>query len=70
MNRDISSIQNDLAKTIEEKTIGQEDGPTLIDGLSFFRREAITEPCPCTIEASVLFVVQGTKQLLVGEQGF
>ncbi|WP_417560105.1 AraC family transcriptional regulator [Marinomonas sp.] len=70
MNRDISSIQKDLAKAIEEKTIGQEDYATLIENLSFFRREVITEPCPCTIEASVLFVVQGTKQLLVGEQNF
>jgi AraC-like DNA-binding protein len=70
MNRDIGSIQRELAKTIEERTIGQEDCPTLIEKLSLFRREVITEPCPCTIEASVLFVVQGTKQLLVGEQNF
>ncbi|WP_111636766.1 AraC family transcriptional regulator [Marinomonas shanghaiensis] len=70
MNRDIGSIQRELAKTIEDRTIGQEDCPTLIEKLSLFRREVITEPCPCMIEASVLFVVQGTKQLLVGEQNF
>lgn len=70
MNRDIGSIQRDLANTIDEKTVGQEDCATLIENLSLFRRESITEPCSCTTEVSVLFVVQGTKQLLVAEQNF
>lgn len=67
---DISHIQIKLARIIEQRTVGNEDSSTLIESLSLFRREVITEPCLCTIEPSVLFVVQGTKQLLVGEQNF
>lgn len=64
----ISEMQTKLAKIIEQNTVGNEDCPTVIESLSLFRREVVAEPCACTIEPSVLFVVQGTKQLLVGEQ--
>ncbi|MEL6116912.1 AraC family transcriptional regulator [Photobacterium sp. SP02] len=66
----ISYMQAKLARIIEKKTVGNEDRSTLIENLSLFRREVVAEPCACTIEPSVLFVVQGTKQLLVGEQNF
>lgn len=70
MDEELSYMQAKMAKAIEQKTLGQEDCATLIENLSFFRREAVTEPCACTIVPSVLFVVQGTKQLLVGKQHF
>ncbi|MCG3725085.1 AraC family transcriptional regulator [Vibrio cincinnatiensis] len=66
----ISDMQAKLARIIEQKTVGNEDSSTLIESLSLFRREVVAKPCACTIEPSVLFVVQGTKQLLVGEQNF
>lgn len=43
---------------------------TLINNLLFFRRETCTDPCACLVEPSVVFVVQGIKQLLVGDQSF
>lgn len=66
----ISEMQTKLAKIIEQNTVGNEDCLTVIESLSLFRREVVAEPCACTIEPSVLFVAQGTKQLLVGEQNF
>lgn len=59
-----------LAEMIARWTKGEEDCTTSIANLSFFRREVPTAPCACTVEPSVLFVVQGAKQLLVGEQPF
>ncbi|CAH8209453.1 MULTISPECIES: AraC family transcriptional regulator [Vibrio] len=70
LDMNISNMQSKLAKIIEQKTVGNEDSSTSIESLSLFRREVITEPCACAIEPSVLFVVQGSKQLLVGEQIF
>ncbi|HEC74395.1 MAG TPA: AraC family transcriptional regulator [Methylophaga aminisulfidivorans] len=67
---ELSSMQASLAKEIKQKTVGQEDCATAIDNFSLFRREVLTEPCSCNIEPSVLFIVQGVKQLLVGEQHF
>ncbi len=60
----------DLAEVIGRWTVGKEDCSTPISNLLFFRREAPSVPCACTVEPSVLFVVQGAKQLLLGEQSF
>lgn len=68
--RTLSAIHAGLAEMIEQWTQGKEDCATPIASLSFFRREVPTEPCACTVEPSVLFVVQGVKQLLVGEHPF
>lgn len=46
------------------------DSSTSIDNLLFFRREALSEPCACMVEPSIVFVVQGSKQLLIGDQSF
>ncbi|WP_324769723.1 AraC family transcriptional regulator N-terminal domain-containing protein, partial [Pokkaliibacter plantistimulans] len=64
----LSAMHADLAVAIGERTTGEEDSPTLIRSLSFFRREQPAEPCTCMVEPSIVFVVQGAKQLLVGEQ--
>lgn len=66
----LSALHADLAEVIGRWTVGKEDCTTPISNLLFFRREAPSLPCACTIEPSVLFVVQGAKQLLLGEQSF
>lgn len=69
-DRTLSAMHANLAEVIGRWTAGKEDCATPIGNLSFFRRQAPSEPCACTVEPSVLFVVQGAKQLLVGEQSF
>jgi len=69
-DRTLSAINADLAEVIGRWTVGKEDCSTPVRSLFFFRREVPTEPCACTVEPSVLFVVQGAKQLLIGEQSF
>ncbi|ARP89326.1 AraC family transcriptional regulator [Bordetella genomosp. 9] len=46
------------------------DHGTPIGALSFFRREAPSPPCICMIEPSIVLVVQGTKQMVVGGQAY
>lgn len=69
-DRSLSAMHADLADTIERWTIGKEDCSTPIENLAFFRREVSTEPCICLMEPSIVFVVQGAKQLLIGKQSF
>lgn len=64
----IADIQSKLTVHIDERTVGLEDTATAIDNLLLFRREAPTEPCPCLVEPSIVLVVRGQKQLLIGEQ--
>lgn len=58
----------ELAAVIDRWTVGREDCPTPIPQLGFFRRENPSEPCACLLESSVVLVVQGAKQLLIGEE--
>ena len=67
-DRTPSAINADLAEVIGRWTAGKQDCLTPVPNLFFFRREVPTDPCACTVEPSVLFVVQGAKQLLIGEQ--
>jgi AraC-like DNA-binding protein len=69
-DRSLSVMHSDLADVIERWTIGKEDCSTPIRNLTFFRREAPTNPCACLVEPSIVFVVQGAKQLLIGDQSF
>jgi len=55
-----------LIAVIERATRGVEHLPTPIPGLSLFRRNAITQPSYCFIKPSLVLVVQGTKQMVVG----
>lgn len=41
-----------------------------IQGLSFFRRENVTQPCACMVEPSMVFVAQGAKQMLLGDDAY
>ncbi len=59
-----------LAAVITRHTTGDEDHETCIPGLLFFRREAVTQPCACMVEPSLVLVAQGAKQMLVGEDAF
>lgn len=59
-----------LADAIGRWTEGKEDCPTPIANFALFRREAPTQPCSCKVEPSVVLVVQGAKQLLVGEHAY
>ncbi|AHG20708.1 AraC family transcriptional regulator [Chania multitudinisentens RB-25] len=66
----LSAMHTDLADIIGKWLKREGDCSTLIKNLTFFRREALSEPCACMIEPSLVFVVQGAKQLLIGDQSF
>ncbi|MBH03523.1 MAG: AraC family transcriptional regulator [Xanthomonadales bacterium] len=68
--RTLDAIHADLADTIDQRTIGQEDCATAVANLAFFRREALTEPCACLLEPSIVIVVQGAKQMLIGDAAY
>lgn len=59
-----------LVDAIARRTHGNEDRDTAIPNLGLFRREQGTEPCACMVEPSVVLVVQGAKQMLVGDQSY
>jgi AraC-like DNA-binding protein len=59
-----------LTGVIDRGTVGKEDCTTPLPNLFFFRREKPTEPCACLVEPSVVMVVQGAKQLLIGDQAY
>lgn len=63
-------LQARLAAVIGSSTTGDEDRATAVPGLGFFRREKVTDPCPCLIEPSVVLVVRGAKQLLIGDRAY
>ncbi|HHW76314.1 MAG TPA: AraC family transcriptional regulator [Xanthomonadaceae bacterium] len=63
-------LQTDLADIIGRWTGGKEDCSTPVPNLAFFRRETPTEPCTCLVEPSIVLVVQGAKQLLIGDHAY
>lgn len=68
--RSLRAMHEGLADVIERWTVGKEVCATSIPNLGFFRREAATEPCTCLIGPSIVLVVQGAKQLLIGERAY
>ena len=66
----LHAMQAGLAEVIGRWTVGKEDCATPIPNLAFFRREKLTEPCACLVEPSIVLVVQGAKQLLIGDQAY
>ncbi|ACQ93532.1 transcriptional regulator, AraC family [Tolumonas auensis DSM 9187] len=66
----LNAMHAGLADVIGRWLKREGDSSTSIDNLLFFRREALTEPCACMVEPSIVFVVQGSKQLLIGDQSF
>lgn len=63
-------LDQQLARVIDQWTLGKEDVETPIDNLAFFRRETVSEPCDCVIEPSIVLVAQGVKQLLIGDNAY
>ncbi|MBS1187905.1 MAG: AraC family transcriptional regulator [Burkholderiaceae bacterium] len=59
-----------LVPIIERWTRGVEDCSTPIASLTFFRREAPTEPAICLVEPSVVLVVQGKKRMWLGGNAY
>lgn len=59
-----------LAAAIERRTVGEEDSSTAIANLALFRRDSPTQPAACKVEPSLVLVVQGAKQLLVGDRAY
>ena len=55
-----------MVESIGGRTVGNVDSPTPILGLTFFRREMPMPPSICLVEPSIVLVVQGEKQMLVG----
>lgn len=66
----LTAIHADLANAIGQRTVGQERCATAVTNLTLSRREAITEPCACVVEPSLVIVVQGAKQILIGDQTY
>lgn len=64
----LPDLRKQLARSIFRRTAGDDDRSTAIPNLGFFRRETLSGPSPCLIEPSVIFVVQGAKQLLIGDR--
>lgn len=64
------SRQTALAEAILRRTRGNEDSGCAIAALGLFRREAITRPCACMVEPSLVLVAQGAKQMLVGGEAY
>ncbi|RLT96949.1 MAG: AraC family transcriptional regulator [Ketobacter sp.] len=62
--------QRAMASVIAHRVHHTADWPTPIPDLLFFRREEPTAPDFCLIEPSVVLVVQGTKQMLIGGEAF
>lgn len=59
-----------LAQVIDRWTLGISDASTPVPGLTFFRREQVLPPAYCIIPPSIVVVVQGKKQMLVGDEAF
>ena len=66
----LASLRMAMIDSIGHRTAGNSDSPTAISSLSFFRREAPMPPTICLVEASIVLVVQGEKQMLVGGEAY
>ncbi len=69
-NPPLDALHRQLTGVIEQWTVAQEDVQTPISSLALFRREMTTEPCDCVVEPSIVLVVQGVKQLLIGDSAY
>jgi AraC-like DNA-binding protein len=66
----LDAMREAMIASIGRRTIGQFDCSTPISGLTFFRREAPMPPTICLVEACIVLVVQGEKQMLAGGEGY
>lgn len=66
----INHLHSVMANIISRHSAQSGDFLTPIPNLLFFRRDAPTVPMPCLVEPSVVLVVQGVKQMLVGDVAY
>lgn len=66
----LDALREAMVASIGRRTIGQFDCLTPISGLTFFRREAPMPPTICLVEACIVLVVQGEKQMLAGGEAY
>ena len=66
----LDAMREAMIAIIRRWTIGQFDCSTPISGLTFFRREAPMPPTICLVEACIVLVVQGEKQMLAGGEAY
>ncbi len=65
-----NALHQSMVEIIESHVSGTADWTTPIPNLNFFRRDEPAEPCMCLVEPSVVMVVQGAKQLVVGGDSY
>ena len=66
----LDTLRGTIIDSIGRRTVGKTDCATPIPNLMFFRREMPMPPCICLVEPSIVLVVQGEKQMLVGGEVF
>ena len=66
----LDALREAMVESIGRWTIGQTDCLTAISNLNLFRRENPMPPSTCLVEASVILVVQGEKQMLAGGEAY
>ena len=66
----LQTLRQTLVECVSRHTDGVEQLPTAIRELTFYRREAPTQPTNCMLEPSVAFVIQGAKRVLLGDDTY
>ena len=66
----LDTLRASMIESIGRRTVGNTDSPTAIAHLAFFRREKLIPPSICLVEPSIVLVVQGEKQMLVGGEAY
>lgn len=66
----LDGMRHSMSEIIGRCTVGKIDCLTPIPGISLFRREHPAPPAICMVEPSVVMVVQGVKQMLVGGEAY
>lgn len=66
----LSARHESMARIIAKWARETGDYSTPIENLRFFRRESPSPPAFCMVEPSILLVVQGAKQMLIGGEAY
>ncbi|QEL55577.1 AraC family transcriptional regulator [Chromobacterium paludis] len=66
----LARLRESMIHSIGSRTAGLTDWRSPIANLTFFRRERPMPPCICLVEPSIILVVQGEKQMLVGGEAY
>lgn len=66
----LEHLRTAMAESIARHTVGNNDIPSAIEGLTLFRREMPMPPTLCLVETSIVLAVQGEKQMLVAGKSY